>query len=53
MYSISVYYVLFVATTKYTIFVSTTLVCVCTPEGPCSITICCISVYTIIIWLGC
>ena len=31
----------------YTILVCTTFVCVCTPEGPCSITICCISVYTI------
>ena len=35
-----------------TLEVCTTLVCVCTPEGPCSITICCISAYTIIIWLA-
>ena len=53
MYTISVYYFKVVATTMYTILVCTTLVCVCTPKGPCSITICCISVYTIIIYLQC
>ena len=37
----------------YILLVCATLVCVCTPKDPCSITIGCISVYTIVIWLGC